>query len=262
MDPPPSIDFTSTERIRQLYTELPSIFAKEIARRSQIAPIPQAIVSSPNTPLKRERSDESPVDNAMKRRNTGDTKGPSAMMPPPSAIPLISHNSSTQFSLPMSNGPNVGPVLPVPPLQPSPQLSEPQMVSIHPMNTAEAQLAASNRERARQAQIRAAHHQQASRQISPPSIPPQQQIHGSPMPNINQNIHVNATAGPSNSSNMPSVNGVPDTTMRQVYSILRTPDHPFVQYMNRSVPNFQSLPVDIQVQKIIMTQVCNSSLLV
>ncbi|KAF8239531.1 hypothetical protein L208DRAFT_56497 [Tricholoma matsutake] len=252
MDPPPSIDFAPTDRIRQLYAELPSIFAKEIARRSQIPSLPPSNVSSPNTPLKRERSDESPVDIALKRRNTGDSKSPSAMMPPPS-LPSTSHNSSTHFSLPMSNGPNVGSGS-APPPPSSPQLSESQMSSINPgmMNTSEAQLAASNRERVRQAQIRAAQQQQASRQMSPPSMPAQQQMHGGPMSNMN----VNAAAGPSNSSNMPSVNGVPDATLRQIYHVLRTPDHPFMRYMLRSQPNFQSLPTEVQVQRMMVAQVC------
>jgi hypothetical protein len=117
------------------------------------------------------------------------------------------------------------------------------MASINPgvMNTAEAQLAASNRERVRQAQIRAAHQHQASRQMSPPSIPAQHQIHGGP---------VNAAAGPSNT------NGVPDATMRMVYNVLRTPEHPFMRYMTRTVPNFQMLPPELQVQRMIMAQVC------
>ena len=260
MDPPPPIEFFSTDRIRQIYSELPSIFAKEIARRSQISPLAQNIVTSPSTPLKRERSDEAPVDIAMKRRNTGDSKSPSQMMPPPSSIPSISQNSSTHFSLPMSNG--TGVPLSAPPPPASPQLSEAQMASINPsvMNTAEAQLAASNRERARQAQIRAAHQQQAARQMSPPSIPAQQQMHGGPASNINPsmnvNMNMNAAAGPSNSSNMPNINGVPDTMVRMVYNILRTPDHPFVRYMHRNVPNFQMLPPELQVQRMIMTQVC------
>jgi hypothetical protein len=69
-------------------------------------------------------------------------------------------------------------------------------------------------------------------------------------------MNVNATAGPSNSSNIPSVNGVPDTTMRQIYNVLRTPDHPFMQYMRRNIPNFQALPTEIQVQRMVMAQVC------
>jgi hypothetical protein len=253
MDPPPPIDFTSTERIRHLYAELPSIFAKEIARRNQIntiPPLPQH-TSAPNTPLKRERSDEPPVDITVKRRNTGDSKSPSAMMPPPSSIPSI---SSTHFSLPMSNGPSVGAV----PAPSSPQLSEAQMASINPgvLNTTEAQLAATSRDRARQAQIRAAHahQQQVARQMSPPSLPPQQQMHASNI-NPNMNMNVNAAAGPSNSSNMPSLNGVPDATMRQIYNVMRTPDHPFMRYMHRTVPNFPALPMELQIQKMMVAQV-------
>jgi hypothetical protein len=133
------------------------------------------------------------------------------------------------------------------------------MASINPgvMNTTEAQLAASSRERARQAQIRAAHahQQQIARQMSPPSLPSQQQMHGGPTSNINPNMNANAAAGPSNSSNMPSLNGVPDATMRQIYNVMRTPDHPFMRYMHRTVPNFQALPMELQMQKMMVAQV-------
>ncbi|KAG6883836.1 hypothetical protein C0992_007654, partial [Termitomyces sp. T32_za158] len=99
MDAPPSLDFGNMERIQQLYTELPSIFAKEIARRHHAA------VPALGT-LKRGASEElAAADTALKRRNTGDGARPSltptGSMPPPSTIPMAAPN---QFPLPNGNG--------------------------------------------------------------------------------------------------------------------------------------------------------------
>jgi hypothetical protein len=246
-------------RIQQLYADLPSIFAKEIARRNALNIIPTPapnmvpISANPNPHLKRERPDETPADLAMKRRNTGESKPPLAMMPPPAPIAPVTHNSSAQFSLPMSNG---GGIAPTPPAHGSPRLSEAQMASLNPMNTAEAQLAASNRERARQAQIRAAQ-QQAARQMSPPSnaaLPQQMQSSGHMM---NNNANVNATAGPSNLGN--PVNPATSAAYQQLLTALQTPNHQFVQYMIKVFPGFQSLPVNVQVQKMMQAQVRHSS---
>lgn len=268
MDPPPPLDFLPTERIQQLYVELPSIFAKEIARRQQNGiiptappPIPGNAGSNPNPNLKRGRGDEAASDSAGKRRDTGENKGPSMMMPPPSSMPIANsptHATPTQFSLPITNG-NIPTGMP----QRSPQLSDPLLSqpSLGPMmNAGEAQMAASSRERARQAQIRA-HQQQAVRQISPPSAggpgpgpnPSQQQISGhGGMPN-----NINAAAGPSNLASPAGMNPpMPSNAMfQQCYQILQTPNHPFIQYMNRAVQNFSTLPVQVQIQKMMIAQV-------
>lgn len=245
------------DRIQQIYTELPPIFAKEIARRNaqNIIPTPtpnmSPMATTPNATLKRERPDEIPAELAMKRRNTGETKPPSAMMPPPAPIPPTPHASS-QFSLPVSNG--SGMAAP-PPAHASPRLSEAQMASLNPslMNTAEAQLAASSRERARQAQIHAAQ-QQAQRQMSPPSSAalPQPMQSGRQMMN-NSNLNVNATAGPSNLGN--PANPATSAAYQHLFSILQTPNHQFVQYMMKVVPGFQTLPPNVQVQKMMQAQV-------
>lgn len=288
MDPPPLIDFHPMERIQQIYSELPSLFAKDIARRHQMSIISslQNTINPPalSTPLKRDRPDEE-FNMSMKRRNTGDSnRPPSASMPPPSSIPLsmsTSNNSMSSSTVPISNsmltlshpmtndglmnGPTTINLNPTShsnihtsptsnassppqsrPLQnqiqiqpqtmpsqqlhiPSPHLSEAQLAGLNPGvigNTAEAQLAASNRERLRQAQIReaqirAAQAAAAARQMSPSGgmgmgaggmQPQQRQVQqmqpqqgmmmagGSgvnPMGGVN-GMNANAAAGPSN----------------------------------------------------------------
>ncbi|KAF8963375.1 hypothetical protein BDZ97DRAFT_1919814 [Flammula alnicola] len=103
MDAPPSVgDSSIAERIRQIYGDLPSIFAKDIAWRQQMglmAPSsnPASASSDPSTP----GTPEIPVDGMNKRRETGEGKGPlgssapAGMMPPPSSIPLSSQASSS-----------------------------------------------------------------------------------------------------------------------------------------------------------------------
>ncbi|KAF5371942.1 hypothetical protein D9615_008087 [Tricholomella constricta] len=242
MDPPPTVKFGNMERIQQLYADLPSIFAKEIARRHQMGVIP----TLPNSTLKRDRPDEAAGDTAVKRRNTGDSKPPlSTTMPPPPSIPNAA--PMTQFSLPMANGA-------AHPHTASPQLSEAQIASLNPgllSNPADAQLAASHRERARQAQIRAAQ-QQAARQMSPP----QGQGQGQLVPtSSNPNVNVNAAAGPSNLGGGGGGRGMPDANVQQqLFRILQTPNHPFIQYMMRMVPGFETLPLQQQMQKMLFAQ--------
>ncbi|KAG6856170.1 hypothetical protein H0H87_006854 [Tephrocybe sp. NHM501043] len=253
MDAPPSVEWGNMERIQQIYSELPSIFAKEISRRHQMGVIPTIappLMSNGGT-LKRDRSEELSGDIAMKRRNTGDSK-PSASMPPPS-IPLTTPmNPSTpnQFPLSIPNGVGPSPLTPGPPHL-SPPHSEAQIASLNPgllTNPSEAQLAAHNRERARQVQIRAAQQQQAARQMSPPSSIPQ------------GGMMTNAVAGPSNPGGMGGMGGMgagrmPDSSAQQQFlQVLGQPSHPFMQYMLRNVPNFEQFPVQQQVQKMMMVQ--------
>lgn len=240
VDPPPPVDFYSMDRLQQLYSELSSLFAKDIARRQQQtnftsmsnAPLPMQSSGPHNsmnpppfpTTLKRDREEE--VTMSTKRRNTGELKPSpvSSMLPfsvpmsrndtaPPLSInPSMNHSNipPPHFS-PITNGghstlfPNptqiphsapksvptqdIGPMthstsptshthhLPLtsPPSQPpipSPQLSDARLAAVIG-NPAEAQLAASHRERARQAQIRQAQLRAAATanvQMSPPPL--------------------------------------------------------------------------------------------
>ncbi|KAJ6627387.1 hypothetical protein B0H10DRAFT_2429314 [Mycena sp. CBHHK59/15] len=211
MEPPPPVDFFPTERIQELYIDLPTIFAKEIARRSSTS-------SSPLS-LKRDRVEDITDQLINKRRDTGESKMLGSMMPPPS-IPSPG---------PMTNGMGTPPV-------PS-QLGDPSMAPQNPAMMGDLQ----SRDRARQAQLRAA---QANRQMSPPS---------NPNPNINNGPpgnNMNAVAGPSGAFNISAM----PTHVQQMYGVLQNPAHPFVQYMIRKLPGFQTMPVPMQLQKMLATQ--------
>ncbi|TFK43059.1 hypothetical protein BDQ12DRAFT_163316 [Crucibulum laeve] len=289
MDAPQPVDFAPMDRIRQIYVELPSIFAKEIARRhtmgiSATQTLPPSLSGSgtPGTPvntnLKRDRED-SPADSISKRRDTGEGKGmnmgmgigmgnPGAMLPPPTALPMASPATS-QFSLPMTNG-SSGPVLGGGPQQQGPQ-SHGIDAGIMPggtpglENTSEAQLAASQRERVRQEQMRAVQQQRnAARQISPTSSGGPGGV-GAGMPRGQPPMQGNAAAGPSNLGGSGGGSGGPGggmgmqmsrANMQQAYQVLQQPNHPFVQYMQSQVPGFQQMSVQMQVQKMVMAQVC------
>ncbi|KAJ7047797.1 hypothetical protein C8F04DRAFT_1172291 [Mycena alexandri] len=237
MDPPPPIDFYPTERIQELYMELPTVFAKDIARRA----------STSASPLKRERSDDNiPADVMNKRRDTGESK--TMMPPPPMPIPSPVANAASPFANNsnsnlggMTNGSGVG----TPPGGDS--LLGPQ----NPM-MGDPQLSAASRERVRQAQMRAAQQQgQGNRQMSPPSSNnPNPGPAGGAFPpgGGGGGGGNNAIAGPSGAGGMPP--GMPQH-VQQMYAILTTPGHPFVQYMSRMMPNFDSLPIGAKLQNML-----------
>ncbi|KAJ7179578.1 hypothetical protein C8R46DRAFT_644387 [Mycena filopes] len=228
MDPPPPLDFYPTDRIEELYMELPTVFAKDIARRA-----------STSSPLKRERSDDNvPPEMMNKRRDTGENKTMMAPPPMPSSSPVA--NASSPFNpnpAAMTNG--AGP--------PPPSSADP----LGPQNSmmGDPQLSVATRERARQAQMRAAAAQQGNRQMSPPgSNVPISGPAGGGFPPGGQGG--NAIAGPSGGGAPPAM----PPHVQQMYSILMTPGHPFVQYMSRMMPNFDSLPVTVKLQHMLKTQ--------
>lgn len=246
MEPPPGVDLSSSARIQHLYSELPSIFAKEIARRQQsaLASTAGSNMNAPNSSatLKRERSDDASVDLINKRRDTGSSKSPT-MMPPPTSLPIaIQSNPNAQFAVPISNGPS----------QHSNHFMDPSQAGLSPGITSDAQAAAAARENARQAQIRAAQ-QQAARQMSPTSS-----LNGGGGTVTGFAPTVNASAGSSNLSAGGNANpnlSATGPSMQQMYQILQTPGHPFVQYMMQSVPGFQTMHLQAQIQKMLVAQV-------
>lgn len=46
--------------------------------------------------------------------------------------------------------------------------------------------------------------------------------------------------------------------MNQMFQYLRTPNHPFVKFMLQNVPGFETMPVQMQIQKMISARVCES----
>jgi len=87
MQPPPPLDFVSTETVRQLYAAMPTVFARDIARAKGQSIPPQSVPT-----LKRERPTDEPELAMMKRRDTGDSK-PGTGMPPP-ATPALAPKSA------------------------------------------------------------------------------------------------------------------------------------------------------------------------
>ena len=284
IEPPAFIEFGS-DRIQQIYSELPKTFSKEINLRQQLAAT--ANIAVPANPLhsmvpgnlKRDRSDE-PLSEVMssKRRDTGEGKmrppslspsshSASGMMPPPSSIPQqqqqqlnpnhgVTLPAATHFSLPIStsntNGVS-GNIIP-------PQLQQQQGgggggmgidPSVGMMNTSDIQRAAA-RERERLQQQRLA--QQASRQLSPQSSQPQ--------PGSIPNVSANAAAGPSSGGGgggggdlPPAIAALPQP-MQQAYRILNTPNHPYIKYMMQNLPGFHTMPLQLQLNKMVSFQVC------
>lgn len=143
MEAPQSIgDSPISERIRQIYADLPSIFAKDIARRQQLGimgpspatptndaptptafnnpttssnpdtPVPGSIFAQGSHPLKCERPQDTFSADALTniRRDTG--KGTASaspsMMPPPSSIPITSSTSGSNGSQISSPSPTSG----------------------------------------------------------------------------------------------------------------------------------------------------------
>ncbi|KAF4575174.1 hypothetical protein EYR40_005094 [Pleurotus pulmonarius] len=323
MDPPSPVDFAPNERIRQLYSDLPSVFAKEMARRQQAvlssvnassalsSPVPPSAPATtnpmPNTPstpnpsvnhLKRDRPHDAHTPSeqtSIKRRDTGESKPNFGAAVSPSPAPSTpSHNNlgppnagnignnmymnqpnampstpnTAQLGLGMPNGATGG----------SGQGGSPAPFPMGPLgtnlvNTAEAQLAATNRDRARQAQIRAAQ-QQHSRQMSPSSASgmPNNQM-GGQMPNAAMNNVPGASSPSANangSGNMMNMNmgngnasqqgqsqsggGMSQQNFQAMYQLLQTPNHPFVNYMVRNVQGFAHLPLQAQLQKMMVAQ--------
>ncbi|KAJ7283345.1 hypothetical protein C8J57DRAFT_1675892 [Mycena rebaudengoi] len=227
MDAPPPVDSYPTERIQELYQELPVVFAKELAR--------QAAAASSSLSLKRDRSAEDISGDLMmnKRRDTGENKVPAAMMPPP-PIPSPVANSAAGNPFPTSGANGMG--SPLPPQMTDPSIHQPfaPQNNANPMDTP-------LRTRAQQAQAMRA---QQARDMSPP---------GGNIPNMNNGLpggnNVNAIAGPSGSFNIASM----PPHIQNMYTMLQNPNHAFVQYMIRNVPGFQQMPVPMQLQKMVTT---------
>jgi hypothetical protein len=276
MDPPKPVDFASTERIEELYVQLSKVFANDIARRQQMGiPIAGPLPEVPgNLTLKRERPDDSGGgDPVSKRRDTGESKVASAMPPvaPPIPKPSPPHSSINTLPLPASgsSGASAGNVG-HPSHMASPAMAHPSLPQGLSSTTAEVQAAATTaRERTKQMQMRHAvqaqqqqhlqqqqqQQQEGGRQMSPPSNAQsrQQPLSGQGMPvgpttspNANASTAALASLGPNAAQNM---------------QILQNPNHPFVTYMNQTVPDFAQMPLQTQMQKVQMVQVRRHSFL-
>ena len=234
MQPPPPVEFSDMERILQLYRGLPTLFAKQIARRQSAA-----AGGVMNGNAKRERPDELGVDGMHKRRDTGETKAstPSAMSTP-GAGPSTPHLPSQpmQQVSGVGAGPNAGmrmgsPSMPPPPVPPSAMGGTPE------------QLAA----RARQVQLRQAMAAQQQLGDGGRQMSPSTSMGGMGMPNMQNGVDASGMPNMQQMSSNPS--------MQQIWQILNTPNHPIMQFLMQNVPNFMQLSPQEKMQKIQIAQV-------
>lgn len=241
MQAPTGVDSMSMGRIYQLYATLPTIFANDVIRRNQSEGSPATARSvSPSISLKRDRTEEAPVDLVHKRRDTGESK--MGMTPPsllshqapfPSITPSISPPAAIYQGHPPSNSmPPPSQIPSMSPPAPDPRRQNQAMRPPPPQHLSQPNI------------------QQLPTQISP-SNSSHSGITGSMPPNI---------SGPPQS---PSNGTTPQAAAlnslgpmaNQYYQILQNPSHPMVQYLINSIPGFQSLPLNVQIGKLHQMQV-------
>ena len=229
MQPPPPIDFISTEAVRQLYAAMPTVFARDIARAKGQSILPQ---STPT--LKRERPADGP-ELALKRRDTGESKAGTGMPPP--ATPSLAPKS-----VPISTQSFPGGV---------PQGTMADRARMAQVRQQQVQL---------QAQAPPAQQPHVStgvRQMSPPQ--------GS---NAGVGIGVGVGAGVGQSQGQPQGQGQGQTAaMQQIVNNfgqqglaflqqLHDPNSAFVKYMVEQIPGFMTLPLQQQLESMQQAQVC------
>jgi hypothetical protein len=223
MQPPPPLDFVSTETVRQLYAAMPTVFARDIARAKGQSIPPQSLPT-----LKRERPTEEPDLATMKRRDTGESKAGTGMPPP--ATPTLAPKS-----VPTSAQPFVGNV---------PQAAMPDRTGMVQMRQQQAQF------RAQAPQVQQPH-VSGVRQMSPPQ--------GT---NAGVGMGVGAGVGqPQVQSQQTAahnvqhiINGFGPQGLSFMHQ-LQDPNSAFVKYMVEQIPNFLSLPLQHQLKSMQQAQV-------
>ncbi|KAH0839559.1 hypothetical protein J3R83DRAFT_448 [Lanmaoa asiatica] len=252
MEPPTAVEFVSMDRIQHLYSDMSTIFAKDVARRQLLNATHQGSASvpsaAPNGALKRTRPDDLP-DLASKRRDVGENRPQVTQAPPP---PVISLSNAASHPNPPSTFPpasqshiamSTAQAMPQSPRVSSPAMPPPSATPSLPFGATEASIAASTRARARELQIQQAReqqlrqtaqmqHMQAGRHMSPPST--------------SQQISQGVPSGQSNTAFGPQA--------QPLSSILHNHNHPLMQYMIQQMPQFTSLPPQQQMQKLQMFQ--------
>ena len=220
MQPPPPVDFASSETVRRIYAAMPAVFERDIARaKGQIIP-PQS-----NLTLKRERPTDEP-ELAMKRRDTGESKTSTGMPPP--ATPALAPKSVPASAQPFAAG--------VPPG------TMPDRTRMVQMRQQPAQFPA------QMAQVQQPH-VSGVRQMSPPQ--------GT---NAGASVGVGQPQGQGQAvaahSNM--VQQVVNSFGQQglvFMQQLHDPNSAFVKYMVEQIPNFMALPLHQQLKHMQQAQV-------
>lgn len=215
MHPPPSVDLVSMERIYQLYSTLPTIFANDIARRqNSVARRSQ----SPSVSLKRDRTDEHGTDIVPKRRDTGEQKLSSLPTSPSNHPPSFTTSSTASTPQPVAPSVSMGP----PSHLPSNADPRRQMAAMRPSMQPQ---------------------QNAQPMVQPNSMQP------------NPNVVQPTTSANLLPANVPPQIAAMGATATQYYQMLQNPSNPMVQYITNSFPGFQSLPINQQIVKMHQFQV-------
>jgi hypothetical protein len=217
MQPPPPIDFISTETVRQLYAAMPTVFARDIARaKGQLLP-PQSMPT-----LKRERTTDGP-ELAIKRRDTGESKAGTGMPPP--ATPALAPKSVPISAQPFPSG------------VPQGAMDRTRMAQ---MRQQQAQF------QAQASPAQQPHVSAGARQMSPP--------HGT---NAGVGIGTGQPQGQSQAAAMQqqATNSLGPQGLAFMQQ-LQDPNSAFVKYMVEQIPNFMSLPLPQQLESMQQAQVC------
>lgn len=205
------------ERIYQLYSTLPTIFANDIARRQNGMPRRS---QSPSVSLKRDRTDEHSTDIVNKRRDTGEHKLSSHPTSPSNHPPTsLTARSTAGTPQPITPSVSMGPPSHLPPnADPRRQMTSmrpPMQPQQNPQPTVQHNNIQSN-----------------------PTVVQPTNPSSNPMP----------TNIPPQIANMGAV-------AVQYYQMLQNPSNPMVQYIMTSFPGFQSLPIQQQIVKMHQVQV-------
>jgi hypothetical protein len=220
MQPPPPLDFVSTESVRQLYAAMPTVFARDIARAKGQSIPPQSMPT-----LKRDRPTEETELTMMKRHDTGESKAGTGM-------PLPATPALAPKSVPTSAQPFAGSV---------PQGAMLDRTRMVPMRQQQAQF------QAQASQVQQPH-VSGVRQMSPPQgtagigvgvgQPQVQSQQAGAHPNTVQHI----------------INGFGPQGLSFMHQ-LQDPNSTFVKYMVEQIPNFLTLPLQQQLKSMQQTQV-------
>ena len=228
MQPPPPLDFISTESVRQLYAAMPTVFARDIARaKGQLLP------AQPMPTLKRERPADGP-ELAIKRRDTGESKAGTGM-PPPATPALVPK------SVPISSQPFPGGV---------PQGPMPDRTRLAQMRQQQAQF------QAQAPPTQQVHVSAGVRQMSP--------AHGTNA-GVGIGVGVGQPQGQGQAAAMQQ-QAVNNFERQAINSFgqqglifmqqLQDPNNAFVKYMVEQVPNFLAMPLPQQLENMQQAHVC------
>ncbi|KAI0250518.1 hypothetical protein BJV78DRAFT_552152 [Lactifluus subvellereus] len=220
MQPPPPIDFVSTERVRQLYLAMPIVFARDIARVKG-----QSVPAQSTSTLKRERPAEEP-ELSMKRRDMGESKAGMGMPPP--TTPAL---AAKTVAAPAPAQPFAGVI---------PQGATPDRARALQMRQQQGQF----QPQAPQVQQS---HAAGVRQMSPPQVSAS---------GVGVNI-VGQSQGQAAGTHANTVQQVVSSFGSQGLAFLQQlqdPNSQFVKYMVEQIPNFMSLPLPQQLKNMQQVQ--------